>query len=344
MNRESLAVVVLAAGMGTRMNSKRQKILHEVGGKPMVTHVYEAATAVSARPPVLVIGQGGEHVRALFGDTAEYVVQEEKLGTGHATLMAADLLRGQAAQVVVLYGDMPLLKADTIRALAARQAESGTAVAMLSVMGEPESSFGRVVRDENGIVQEIVEVSEAKRRENSRALLDIRELNVGVYCFSADFLWAELPHLPQHVARNGNIEYYLTDMVGTAVAKHLGVEAVLLDDEDECLGAGTRAELVAVEQAFRRRANHRWLAAGVTLIDPASTFIDPDVTIGQDTVIWPNSFLQGNTAVGANCTIGPNAIVRHSRLGDGVTVVQAVIENRLVAADTVVPPFTHLTG
>ena len=177
----TLAVVILAAGQGTRMKSKKQKILHDVGGKPMVQHVFEAATAVADLPPVLVVGSGEIGVQALFGERASYVVQPQQLGTGHATMMAEALLQGKADQVIVTYGDMPLLRASTLAKLADAQSQLNAAVTMLSLFGEPESSFGRVVRDENGRVAEIVEVAEAGRRANTSELLAVRELNAGVY-------------------------------------------------------------------------------------------------------------------------------------------------------------------
>jgi bifunctional UDP-N-acetylglucosamine pyrophosphorylase/glucosamine-1-phosphate N-acetyltransferase len=334
--------MILAAGQGTRMLSKKQKILHEVGGKPMVAHAFAAAQLIADLPPVLIVGPGEDGVRYLFDDAAMYVVQPEQLGTGHAARMGRLALNGRSTQVVVTYGDMPLLRGETMACLAQKQAETGAAVVMLSLMGEPTSSFGRVLRgnEGQGSVLEIVEVAEAKQRPNTDAILAIRELNAGVYCFDARFLWDNIDQLPLRKARRG-YEYYLTDMIGLAVAQNRLVEAIAVEDPDECLGAGTRSEMVDVEKAFRRRANARWLAQGVTLVDPATTYIDPDVVIGQDTVIWPNSYLQGQTAVGADCVIGPNAIVRDAQVGNGCVIEQAVVEGVELAAATHVVPFSH---
>lgn len=321
------------------MLSKKQKILHEVGGKPMVQHLFDTAVSLTTIPPVLIIGKGGDGVKQLLGSRAQYAVQSEQLGTGHATQMAQPLLRGQADQVIVTYADMPLLQAHTLQKLVALQAETGVAIAMLSVMGSPESTFGRVVRDENGRVTEILEVAQAKRRPNAADLLAIREQNAGVYCFAAAWLWDNIEKLPLRQARSGP-EYYLTDMIELAVQQNRGVEATATDDLDECLGAGTRAEMVVVEKAFRRRANNRWLAQGITIVDPDSTYIDPDVTIGQDTVIWPNSYLQGKTAVGQDCVIGPNTILRDATIGDRCHIEQSVLEGVNLASETAVAPFT----
>ncbi|MFK7801420.1 MAG: NTP transferase domain-containing protein [Anaerolineae bacterium] len=327
MTQTDLAVVILAAGMGTRMNSKVQKILHEVGGRPMVMHVVEASRKVANHPVTLVVGEmGGHNVERLVGANANYVVQAEQLGTGHAALVAADVMRGISRQVAVTYGDMPLLRPETLQKLATMQAESGAAVVITTVMGEATSSYGRIARDTNGNLIEIVEVAEAKQRPNSAELLDIRELNVGVYCFDADFLWSNLSDLPLRQARNG-VEYYLTDMIGLAVEQGKLVESVKIEDVEECLGAGTRAELISVDRAFRRREINKWLAAGVTIIDPNTTYIDPEVTIGKDTIIWPNTYLRGNTTIGEDCVIGPNAIITDSKIADGSRIEMQNIHN-----------------
>jgi bifunctional UDP-N-acetylglucosamine pyrophosphorylase/glucosamine-1-phosphate N-acetyltransferase len=337
----NLAVVILAAGLGTRMQSKVQKILHEVGGRPMVAHVFEAAESISDIRPVLVVGPGEEGAQDLFGDRADYVVQPEQLGTGHATLMAKPPLRDRADRVLVAYGDMPLLRVETMAQLAQRQAETSAAVVMLTVLGDPASSFGRVVRGKDERVMEIVEVAEAKQRPDREELLAIRELNAGVYCFDARWLWLNLPKLPLRQARRGQ-EYYLTDMVGLAVDQGRHVEAILVTDPDECLGAGTRAELIAVEKAFRRRANAYWLDHGVTLMDPETIYIDQTVKIGQDTIIWPNTHLLGNSQIDEDCVIGPNVILRDAQVGKGCQIVQAVVENTSLEPGSVVKPFSHL--
>ena len=320
----TLAIVLLAAGHGTRMNSKWQKILHEVGGKPMVLHVFEEAEKVANERPVLVVGPGADGVQRLIGERAVYVEQAEQLGTGHATRVVQPVLAGGAEQVLVTYGDMPLLRAETMQQLAQVQAETGAALSLLSLMGEVSSTFGRVVRDESGGVVEIVEVAEARRRPFPDHYLNIRELNAGVYCFDGDWLWQNIGDLPLRQARSGQ-EYYLTDMIELAVKQGLRVEAIAVEDADECLGAGTRTELVVVEKAFRRRANRHWLERGVTLVDPDSVYIDPDVQIGQDTVIWPNTYVQGSTVVGEDCVLGPNVIVRDAVLGDGCWLEQVTV-------------------
>jgi bifunctional UDP-N-acetylglucosamine pyrophosphorylase/glucosamine-1-phosphate N-acetyltransferase len=339
----TLAVVILAAGQGTRMKSKKQKILHDVGGKPMVQHVFDAVSAVADSPPVLVVGPGEDGVHSLFGEEASYVVQPQQLGTGHATMMAEALLQGKVDQVIVTYGDMPLLRAGTLTQLADVQSRTRAAVTMLSVIGEPESSFGRVARDENGRVTEIVEVAEARQRPNTAELLAIRELNAGVYCFDGEWLWEHIDDLPLRQARSGQ-EYYLTDMISIAVQQGQLVEALVIEDADECLGAGTRQEMVVVERAFRRRANRRWMDNGVTLMDPSSIYIDQDILIGRDTIIWPNSYVQGSSRIGEDCVIGPNTVIRNAQIGSACRIEQAMVENSVLEDGTHVEPFTVINS
>ncbi len=338
-----LAVVILAAGQGTRMNSKKQKILFDVGGRPMIVHVFEAAAAIADGLPVLVVGRSERGVQDLLGEQARYVEQPEQLGTGHATMMAEELLRDEAKQVLVTYGDMPLLRAETLANLAKLQSEENAAVAMLTVLGEPNSTFGRILRNESGAVQEIIEVAEARRRPDSEAILAITELNAGVYCFDSTWLWDHLPKLPLRQARRGQ-EYYLTDLVKLAVDEGRSVTATVVKDADECLGAGTRSELVNVEQAFRRRAIQKWLNAGVSMIDPKSVYIDQTVTIGRDTVLWPGTFLEGETVVGEDCILGPNCTIRDSHIGAGSRIEQAVVEDCILAEGYLVNPFSQLKG
>jgi bifunctional UDP-N-acetylglucosamine pyrophosphorylase/glucosamine-1-phosphate N-acetyltransferase len=338
-----LGVVLLAAGQGTRMRSKKQKILHPVAGKPMVRHVFEVAATLADVKPVIVIAPGERGVPELLGDAADYAVQAEALGTGHAAAQATSLLQGRVDQVLITYGDMPLLRAETLSQLAQHQASSGAAIALLSVLGPIESTFGRVVRNPYGQVAEIVEVAEARQRPGGDMILSIRELNVGVYCFRADWLWPNLSELPMRQARSGH-EYYLTDLVARAVIQDEVVQAVPVPDSDEGLSAGTRAELAVVERAFRRRVNQRWLASGVTLADPETTYIEPEVTIGQDTIILPQSHLQGRTVIGADCVIGPMVVIRDSQLGDRCQVSQSTLEGATVGDGQVVGPYAHLKG
>lgn len=329
----TLAAVILAAGQGTRLKSSLPKVLHRLGGQPLVRYAVAAARTVTSLPPVLVVGHGAEAVRAELGDSVQYAVQAEQLGTGHAVWQAAELLRGRCDRVLVTYGDTPLVRPETLRALAEAQAHHNGPMTLLSIDAPQLHDFGRVVRDAQGRVTALVEAAQC-----TPAQRDLPERNVGAYCFDADWLWAHLPRLP--LSPKG--EYYLTDTVAQAVAEGLNVAALRTDDEAETLGVNTRAQLAQAEALLRRRTNEKWMAEGVTLIDPATTYIEPTVTLGRDTIIWPNTHLQGQTVVGQNCVLGPNTIVRDTRIGDGCRIECAVLEGAWLADDVEVGPFAHL--
>jgi len=329
----TLAAVILAAGQGTRLKSKLPKVLHRLGGRPLVEYPLAAAQAVTQTPPVLVIGHGADEVRAALGDTVRYVTQEQQLGTGHAVLQAEAALKGQSDVVLVIYADMPLLQAETLRALVDMQARNSGPLTLLTVISPRPSDFGRIVRDETGQVQAIVEVAQATPEQ-----LRITELNPGAYCFNADWLWRTLPRLP--LSPKG--EYYLTDMVGLAVAEGGNVATVTLEEEIETLGINTRAQLAQAEAALRQRLNAQWMAAGVTFIDPATTYIEPTVQIGRDTLLLPNTHLQGRTVVGEDCVIGPNTIARDTTIGRACHIECSVLEGAWLADEVEVGPFAHL--
>ena len=338
-----LAVVVLAAGHGTRMKSQKNKVLHEVGGSPMIELALESSMTVSDVPPVVVVSPNDMATRSLIGDRAAYVEQKQQLGTGHATMMAADALRGKSEQVLVTYADMPLLRPETMARLAQKQKASGAVVTILVVKSESTSSFGRVITNPEGHVVEIVEVAEARRLANAEELLQIRDHNAGVYCFDSEWLWTNIAGLPLRQARD-NEEYYLTDMVGLAVSQGLLVEAIVVDDPDECLGAGTMQELAVVESAMKRRINRKWMDSGVIILDPEVTYIDKTVTIGRDTILRPNTYLIGATQIGEECLVGPNATIRDSHIGDGCRIEQAIVENASIDDGTLIEPFSRIRG
>ncbi|HTX67473.1 MAG TPA: NTP transferase domain-containing protein, partial [Opitutaceae bacterium] len=298
-----LAAVVLAAGQAGRLKSERPKMLHRAAGRPLMDYALEAATGVTGSPPVLVIGRGAEAVRAAAGDRARCVVQAEPLGTAHAVRQAEPLLRGQCEAVLVTYGDMPLLRGDTLRALARAQKLNTGPMTLVTVEAPHLPDFGRVVRDGFGKVRGVVEAVQASPAERR-----ITEVNVGAYCFSADWLWDTLPRLPLSPAG----EYYLTDIVALANQESGSVASVSLSDATEAFGVDTRADLAQVEAVLRDRLNAYWMAEGVTLIDPATTYLEAGVTLGRDTVVWPNTHLQGRSAVGEGCVLGPNTIIRDS--------------------------------
>ena len=328
-----LTAVVLAAGHGTRMKSALPKVLHPLAGQPLVHYAVTAAAAVTGQPPVLVVGHGAEQVKAFLGDRARYVTQAQQLGTGHAVLQARDLLAGWADAILVSYADMPLLTENTLWAMVDGYRQGRGVLSFLTVIAQDPRGFGRVVRDAAGQPQCVVEEISCTPEQ-----LAIRELNAGVYCFNADWLWENLTRLTP----SPKGEYYLTDMVGLAVSQGQRATAVQTADESELVGINTRVHLAEAEQILRARINRHWMEAGVTLLDPATTYIEPSVTIGPDTVILPNTLLTGRTAIGAHCRIGPNSVIEDSQLGNHCLVVMSVLEGAVMEDEASIGPFGHL--
>jgi bifunctional UDP-N-acetylglucosamine pyrophosphorylase/glucosamine-1-phosphate N-acetyltransferase len=329
----NLAAVVLAAGQGTRMRSRTPKVLHKLAGHPMVEYALNAARAVSGATPLVVVGVGADAVMAAFEEGARYVLQAEQLGTGHAVAQAQPALEGQCDAVLVTYADMPLLREATLRALAEAQAANPGPFTLLSVHSHGLRDFGRVLRDTDGRVAGVVEAIQATPEQYA-----LTEVNVGAYCFDAAWLWPALTGLP--LSPKG--EYYLTDLVAMAVAEGGRVGSVTTADETEAIGINTRVQLAAAEAVLRRRLNERWMLAGVTLVDPATTYIDPDAELGADTVLLPNTHLEGRCLIGEGCVIGPNAILRDTTVGAGSRVEASVLEGALLAEQVQVGPFAHL--
>jgi bifunctional UDP-N-acetylglucosamine pyrophosphorylase / glucosamine-1-phosphate N-acetyltransferase len=332
---ERVAAVVLAAGQGTRMKSSLPKVLHPVLGQPLVAYAVETALAVTGRPPVLVVGHGANDVRQTLGEAAEYALQAEQLGTGHAVLQARDALLGRVDRVLVWYADMPLISPTMLQRLLAQHVATDATFTIVTVIADDPRGFGRVVRGADGSVTAVVEEADCSPEQ-----LAMRELNAGVYCFEAEWLWRNLPLLP--VSRKG--EYYLTDAVALAARQGYKVEAFVYDDPDELLGINTRVHLAEAEAAMRGRINRRWMEAGVTMIDPASITVEPQVEIGQDTVIEPGTLLRGRTVVGSQCQLGPHTIVENSVLGDRCSVIMSVVRNAAVTAGSRVGPFANIAG
>jgi bifunctional UDP-N-acetylglucosamine pyrophosphorylase/glucosamine-1-phosphate N-acetyltransferase len=329
----TVASIILAAGQGTRMRSKLPKVLHTLAGKPMAWHALRAVDGLSDTPPVMVVGYKAEDVQAAIGDAAQYVVQTEQLGTGHAVASARSLLEGKVDTVLVTFADMPLLRHQSLEALLALHKHNGGPVTMTSYMGEPGSAFGRVIRNEDGHVAAIVEKADATPEQ-----MEIREYNVSAYCFDAEWLWPTLERIP--LSPKG--EYYLTDVVGLAVGDGLTVDALVLEDPAEAVGPNDRVDLAAAEKEMRRRINEKWMLAGVTIINPDATYIESEVEIGRDTIIQPNTHLRGTTVIGEDCEIGPDTMITASSVGDGVKLAQSVLEYAEVEDHVTMGPFCRL--
>ncbi len=301
------AVVVLAAGQGTRMRSRRAKVLHEICGVPMLSHIQRVAAQIDPERLIVVVGREAEAVTRVLGESAEFVVQAEQNGTGHAVMMAEESLRDFDGDVLILCGDTPLLRPETLLRMRVLKAETGTDLMMLTAAGDIP---GRVVRDSEGRVERIVEAQDASPEE-----LALEERNTGVYLVSSALLWDGLGKLE---AGNNQGELYLTDIVGYAVGTGRQVEALRIEDSDECLGINDRSQLAQASRVMRQRINAGWMASGVTLLDPETTYIDAAVQIGMDTVIEPGCCITGATVIGQGVSIKANCYIEDSRLDDDV--------------------------
>ncbi len=329
-----ITAVLLAAGQGTRMKSSLPKVLQPLCGKPMLWHVLEALKSAETEKPVVVIGHGAEEVQKYLGDSADCVLQEPQLGTGHAAMQAETLLKGKTDIVIVTYADMPLLRGETFQRLVETQRNNAGPLSLLTVTADDPCGFGRIVRKADGTVAAIVEEYVATPEQQK-----IKELNVGAYCFKADWFWGALQRIEKNPKKG---EYYLTDIVEIAVKDNLPVQAVLHDDFTETIGINTRVHLSEAEAAMRMRINHAHMLNGVSMLDPAATYIEAGVQIGRDTTIMPNTYLHGNTVIGEGNVIGPNTIVRDSKIGSGCKVLASVLESAILEDDVDMGPFARL--
>ena len=329
----SAAAVILAAGQGTRMKSKLQKVLHLVAGVPMVEHVLAALAETGVPRAVLVVGRNADQVRQALGDRVEYAEQATQLGTGHAVAQARPLLAGRAQTILVLCGDTPLIRGATLRSLLDLHAARAPAITMLTAVAADPTGYGRIVRDERGQVAGIVE--EASATPEQRAL---NEINSGVYCFRADWVWPRLEGL--RLSPKG--EYHLTDLVGVAVAEGETVEAVRLSQAVEAMGINDRVQLAEAEGVARQRVRERLMRSGVTFVDPGSCSVDATVEIGQDTVVLANTILRGRTIIGADCLLGPGTVIEDTIVGERCRLVASFLQSSVVDDDTTIGPYCHL--
>ena len=331
-----LAAVILAAGKGTRMRCKTPKVIQPVAGRPMILYALELAATLQASPAVVVMGPQAEPImRVLPADGWRAVEQTEPLGTGHAMRQTEEILKDFSGDVLVLHADVPLLRPETLQRLVATHRRAAAVATLLTAVMEQPGRLGRVVREPNGQVARIVEALDASETERA-----IREINTGVYCFQASFIY---PALHDLTSDNVKGEYYLTDVIGAACRSGLLVQAVPCDDWREAVGVDSKADLARAEALLRHQVIERLMASGVTIIDPQTTYVHPEVRIGCDTVLHPNTHILGRTVIGEDCEIWPNTVIRDSTLEDGVTIFPScVITGSTIAAGTDVGPFAHL--
>jgi len=331
-----LACVILAAGQGVRMRSELPKPLHEVCGRPMIDHVLGTVEGLAAERTIVVVGAGAEQLVAAAGERATACEQPEQLGTGHAAMCARPGLEGFAGDVLVTYADIPLVTPETLRRLIDHHRAEGAAATILTTELDDPSGYGRIVRDQGAVVG-IVEQRDASDEQRA-----IREINTGIYVFDAAALAGALDRLTPD---NDQGEYYLTDAIAILVADGRPVRALVGDDPDEVMGINTRVQLAQAERIARDRIREELMLAGVTLIDPPSTFIDAGIVVGPDTVIGPGCQLLGETTVGGGCEIRSGVVLRSATIGDGVLLRDhTAIDGSTVLGGAQVGPFALVRG
>ncbi|RJQ29950.1 MAG: bifunctional UDP-N-acetylglucosamine diphosphorylase/glucosamine-1-phosphate N-acetyltransferase GlmU [Peptococcaceae bacterium] len=325
-----LAAVILAAGKGTRMKSKLPKVLHKLCGRPIIDYVLDAVLAAGIEKVIVVTGYGAPEVARVLGDRAGTALQAEQLGTAHALQQVYPYIKGFPGRLLVLCGDTPLISPHTFTDLVKQHIALGASATMLTTEIPDPGGYGRVIRDEQGRVVRIVEQKDATAEE-----LLIREVNTGIYCFDVAGLFESLAEI---LPANAQKEYYLTDVIGLYVRRGLVVGAVTADFR-ETMGINDRRQLAAVEAVMRRQVLDDLMDSGVTVIDPASTFVDRQVRIGQDTVVYPFTFVEGKTVIGEDCVIGPGARLVNARIGNNVTIQHSIITDSEINDGASVGPF-----
>ena len=324
-----METIILAAGKGTRMKSKLPKVLHKVCGKEMLRHVIDAAKAAGSKREVVVIGNGAELVKEKISGV-EFVLQEKQLGTGHAVLSAKELFKDTLGTVMILCGDTPLVTADLLKKLSDAHEQSKAAATVLTAEMPDATGYGRIIREADGTFKKIVEHKDASDEEKN-----IREVNAGIYCFDIQKLFDALSKVKNDNAQG---EYYLPDVL--TVLKNSGkkISVVKVEDFTSTLGINSRIQLAEAEKTLRQRKNFELMDSGVTILDPATTYIDAEVEIGQDTIIYPNTYLEGKTKIGSACEIGPGTRFTNMIVGDKVQAQFSYCHNSEICDGVILGP------
>jgi len=332
----NLAVVILAAGMGKRMKSDIPKVLHPVLGRPMLSYVLDAVSNLSPKRVVVVVGHGAEDVKKLSSSKKiTYVAQTKQLGTGHAANCANSALKSFKGNILIINGDFPLITSSTLKKFVNNHQKNAADVSILTALVDDPYGYGRIKRDQKGDVIGIVEEKEANREERF-----IDEINSGTYCVKSSFLWNALNKVN---TRNKQKEYYLTDIVEQAYKNSLKINGAIISDSDEVLGVNVRSDLSLVESILKWRTNENLMRSGVTLIDPETTYISPEVKVGRDTTIYPNTHIYGNSQIGRSCVIGPSTWIEDSKFGNGITVKSSCyITSAIIKNNVTIGPFAHI--
>lgn len=326
--------VVLAAGVGSRMKSSLYKVLHPVCGKPMVQHVVDQLHKSQLDEIVTIVGHGAESVQEQLGDQTAYAVQGEQLGTGHAVQMASSQLEGKQGTTVVVCGDTPLLTSETISQLMNQHEQEQAKVTVLTTTVENPTGYGRIIRNEQGHVEKIVEEKDANETEQA-----VREINTGTYCFDNELLFDALKQVSNNNAQG---EYYLPDVLEIANNRGEKVAAFQTNNVNETVGVNDRIALSKAEKLLKDRINEHHMRNGVSIVDPDNTYIGADVIIGTDVTIEPGTHIKGQTQIGNNTTIGPNTEVENCEIGEGTTIKHSVVTDSYVGANVQIGPFAHI--
>lgn len=326
--------VILAAGKGTRMKSSLYKVLHPVCGKPMIKHILDQIDPIGFDRIVTIVSEGAEAVKAELGDRVAYAIQAEQLGTAHATLQAAAHLEGLRGTTVVLYGDTPLITGETVSKLLQHHEESGAVCTVLTAIASNPKGYGRIIRNSNGQVIDIVEEKDATAEQKA-----ITEINTGIYCFDNVKLFDVLKRVDND---NAQKEYYLPSAFTLLRAMGEKVSAYQADVFEDTLGVNDRVALAQAEAIMQKRINEALMMSGVTIKDPQTTYIEADVKIGKDTVILPGSILSGRTEIGEGCIIGPNSEISNTKVGNYTTIRHSVVSDSEIGSEVQIGPFSHI--
>lgn len=326
--------IILAAGQGSRMKSKKYKVLHEIAGYSMVEHVVGNVEQLKPEKIVTVVGFGAESVKGKLGDRCEYALQSEQLGTGHAVLMTKELLAEQEGTTLVVCGDTPLITADTLDALFSEHEASGAKATILTAHAENPFSYGRIIRNDQGHVQHIVEEKDANETERL-----VQEINTGTFCFDNQALFEALNQVGNNNAQG---EYYLPDVIGILQEQGDVISAYQMAEFADSIGINDRVALSVATKTMRQRINREHMVNGVTFVDADSTYIDAGVVIGNDTIIEAGVVLKGKTTIGSNCFIGAHSQIVDSEIADEVTVTSSHIQGAVVGQGSDVGPFGRL--
>lgn len=324
--------IILAAGKGTRMKSDLPKVLHKVNGVPMVAKVMDVLKEAGSEENILILGHKIEQVLESLGDV-NYVEQKEQLGTGHAVKITYDKLKSYKGTLLITCGDTPLLRSETLRKLVEKHKNSGVKATVLTALEKNPFGYGRIVKKDGKVVA-IVEEKEA-----DEATKVIKEVNAGVYCFEAEDLFDALSKVDNN---NGNGEYYLTDVIKVLVDRGDAVESFAVEDNSETLGVNSKVQLAEAEKILRKRKNIQLMEDGVILINPETTYIEDEVCIGRDTIIYPNALIQGKTVIGENCEITGNTRIVDSTIGNNVRIESSAIESSSISDKVTIGPFAHI--